>query len=76
MRLDLSIQTTNPIRIWPAYSKIACWSNVIILGVSVCMLADLHSKLSFRGEAKRAKESLKIVKRLTGTYGLKLSHGP
>ena len=37
-RLDLSIQTTDPIGIWPAYLKIACWPTVKILDVSVCML--------------------------------------
>ena len=37
-RLDLSIQTTDPIGIWPAYLKTACWPTVKILDVSVCML--------------------------------------
>ena len=37
-RLDLSIQTTDPIGIWPACLKIACWPTVKILDVSVCML--------------------------------------
>ena len=73
-RLDLSIQTTDPIGIWPAYLKIACWPTVKILDVSVCMLQDLHSKLSHSSEAERAKESIKTVKRLTEAYGVKLSH--
>ena len=74
-RLDLSIQTTDPIGIWPACLKIACWPTVKILDVSVCMPEDLHSKLSRSCEAERAKESIKIVKRLTEAYGVKLSHG-
>ena len=74
-RPDLSIQTTDPIGIWPAYLKIACRPIVKILDVSVCMLEDLHSKLSRSGEAELAKESLKIVKRLIEAYGVKTSHG-
>ena len=38
------------------------------------MLQDLHSKLSRSSEAERAKESIKIVKRLTEAFGVKLSH--
>ena len=74
-RLDLSIQITNPIGIWPAYLKIACWPTFKILDVIVCMPEDLHSKLSRISEAERAKDSLKIVKLLTEAYGVKLSHG-
>ena len=74
-RMDLSIQTTDPIGIWPAYLKIACWPTVKILDVIVCMPEDLHSRLSRSSEADRAKESLQIVKRLTEVYGVQLSHG-
>ena len=74
-RLDLSIQKTNRIGIWPAYLKIACWPIVIILDVIVCMPKDLYPKLFRSSEVERAKESLKIVKRLTEAYHMKMSHG-
>ncbi len=74
-RLDLRIQTTDPIGTWPAYLKIACWPIVKILDVSVCMPEDLQFKLSRSSEAERAKESLKIVKRSIEAYGVNSSHG-